>query len=98
MKGISKMRVSIVEKDSLRGIASFLFAESFYMTGVRIINGSKGIFVAMPSREIKKAEGKEYADIYFPASKDVREELSKAVLEAYYDALDNRNDEKGGAE
>jgi len=92
MKGISKIRVHIMEKDSLRAIVSILFAETFYMTGIRVINGSKGMFVSMPSREINKGGAKEYQDIYFPASKDVRDELSKAILEAYYDALDKKDE------
>ena len=80
MSVFSKVKINLFEKDSLRGFASVCVADSFYVTGIRIIEGKNGFFISMPSR--KNAEG-EYLDICFPASKPFRDELTGAVLDAY---------------
>ena len=53
--------------------------------GIRIIEGSKGLFVSLPSRSHKNAEGKtEYKDIVFPRTAEARETLHAAILDTYY--------------
>ena len=54
--------------------------DAVYLTGLRVIEGKNGLFVAMPNR---KTGNGEYQDIYFPASKAMRDELQGIVLEAY---------------
>ncbi len=76
----SQVRVSLFEKDSLRAIASVKVHDAIYLTGLRVIEGKKGLFVSMPNR--KTGDG-EYQDIYFPASKAMRDELQELVLNAY---------------
>jgi len=76
----SQVRVSLVEKDSLRGLATVKAHDSFFLTGLRVVDGKKGLFVSMPNR---KTQAGEYQDIYFPASKAVRDELQALVLDAY---------------
>lgn len=76
-----QIRISIVEKDSLCAIASVKVSDVIYLTGIRIIQGKNGLFVGMPSKKLSSGE---YQDIYFPATKAMRDELSAAVLEAYH--------------
>jgi stage V sporulation protein G len=76
----TQVRVSLFEKDSLRALATVKVADAIYLTGLRVIEGKNGIFVAMPTR---KDKGGEYQDIFFPTSKAMRDELQKLVLEAY---------------
>jgi stage V sporulation protein G len=76
----SQVRVTLVEKDSLRALATVTAHDSLILTGLRVVEGKNGLFVSMPNR--KTAAG-EYQDIYFPASKAVRDELQALVLEAY---------------
>ena len=76
----SQIRITIFEKDSLRALASVKVADAFCVTGLRVIEGKNGLFIAMPS---KKTAAGEYQDICFPASKAVCDELQAAVLEAY---------------
>lgn len=79
----NNVKVTIVEKDSVRGFASCRVSDVLWLTGLRIINGKHGLFVSMPSQ--KKSNG-DYHDIYFPASKDIRDELQATVLEEYHKA------------
>ncbi len=76
----SQVRISLFERDSLRAIATVKVADAVYLTGIRVIEGKNGLFVSMPS---KKDKGGEYQDIYFPASKAMRDALQAVVLEAY---------------
>jgi stage V sporulation protein G len=76
----TQIRISVVEKDSLRAIATVKVADAVYLTGLRVIEGKNGLFVAMPTRKDKAGE---YLDIYFPASKAMRDELQAFVLDAY---------------
>ncbi|MFH1457572.1 MAG: SpoVG family protein [Candidatus Omnitrophota bacterium] len=48
--------------------------------GLRIVNGSKGLFVSMPRHQGK--DGKWYNTVY-PATKELQQELSDLVLAAY---------------
>jgi stage V sporulation protein G len=76
----SQVRITLVEKDSLRAIASVKAHDCLFLTGLRVVEGKNGLFVSMPNR---KTESGEFQDIYFPASKAVRDELQALVLDAY---------------
>lgn len=78
---ISKIRINKInsngEEDKLRGICSFVIDDSICITGVKIMEGSKGLFVAMPSR---KTTNGEYKDIVFPVTSEARETIQNAIL------------------
>ena len=76
----SQARVTLLMKDSLRALASVKVCDAFYLTGLRVVEGKNGLFVAMPNR---KTGSGDYQDIYFPASKTTRDELQSYILEAY---------------
>ncbi len=80
MELFTMCRVRIFDKDALRATATVQVAGAIFLTGLRVIEGKNGLFVAMPSR---KTSGGEYQDICFPASKAVRDELQKIVLDEY---------------
>lgn len=77
---IEVSRVTVFEKDSLRGFASIKVGGAFFITGIRIIEGKNGLFISFPAQKNKDGE---YQDVAFPASKAVREETQKLVLKAY---------------
>jgi stage V sporulation protein G len=61
-------------------MASCRVGDAIYLTGMRVIHGKHGRFVSMPARQDKNGE---YHDIFFPASKEVRDSLMEKVLQAY---------------
>ena len=79
---ITDVRVRFVKKDDskLKAVASVTFDDCFVIHDIKIIEGEKGLFIAMPSR--KTPEG-EYRDIAHPISPEARETLQKAILEEY---------------
>lgn len=90
----SQARVSLFLKDSLRALVSVKVHDAIYLTGLRVIEGKNGLFVAMPNR--KTGDG-DYQDIYFPASKAMRDELQNFVLEAYRETAAAHTDSVGEA-
>ena len=78
---ITDVRVTVMEdKGNLLAMASLTLGNSFVIGGLRVVNGSKGVFVSMPSR---KDDDGEYHDTAFPLSKAGREHVTAKVLEAY---------------
>lgn len=57
----------------------------FAVNGIRVMDGEKGIFAAMPSAKDRNGE---YRDVCFPVTKELRQEINRVVLEAYEQALE----------
>jgi stage V sporulation protein G len=62
------------------GFASIVVADAMMITGIRIVQGTKGVFVSMPT---KKNSHQEYVDIAFPVSKEMCVDLSDLILREY---------------
>ncbi len=79
---ISDIRVRLVKKDDskLKAVASITIDECFVVHDIKIIQGSEGFFISMPSR--KTPDG-EYKDIVHPINTETREQIRDAVLSAY---------------
>lgn len=79
---ITSVTVKRIEKENsrMKGIASVLIDDSFAIHDIRIIEGDKGLFIAMPSR--KTAVGG-YRDIAHPINPDVRKMFEDAILTEY---------------
>ncbi|MBQ3116267.1 MAG: septation regulator SpoVG [Clostridia bacterium] len=79
---ITDVRVRIVKKDDskLKAVASVTFEDCFVVHDIKVIEGTEGYFIAMPSR--KTGDG-EYKDIAHPIKTDMREELVKVILAAF---------------
>lgn len=71
----------IKAKDSkVKAFASVTLDKAICITGIRIIDGSKGLFISFPQQ---KGSDEEYHDVVFPVTKEAREGFSKKILEAY---------------
>ena len=82
---ITSVNVRKIQKEGsrMRGIASVLLDDSFAVHDIRIIEGEKGLFIAMPS---KKTPTGEYRDIAHPINPEVRSMFEEAILDAYENA------------
>ena len=74
---------SIRPEGSCKATASVNVYGDFAVRGIKIMEGSKGLFVSMPSYKA----GNEYKDICFPCTKEAKAEFDKAVIGAYQQAL-----------
>lgn len=79
---ITSVNVRITEKEDsrMKGIASILLDDCFAIHDIRIIEGDKGLFIAMPSR---KTSSGEYRDIAHPITPECRKMFEDAVLDEY---------------
>ena len=82
---VTDVRVRMVSKDSkMKAVVSVTFDNEFVVHDIKVIEGEKGLFIAMPSK--KSAEG-EYRYIAHPFTSANRDMISDAILEAYDKAV-----------
>ena len=78
---ITDIRIRKTERDGkLKAVASITIDEEFVVHDIKIIDGEKGMFIAMPSR--KTTDG-EYKDIAHPIKSSTREEMQRLILDKY---------------
>lgn len=78
---ITDVRIRKVEKEGkMRAVVSITIDEEFVVHDIKVIEGEKGLFIAMPSR--KAADG-EYRDIAHPINSQTRERIQQIILEKY---------------
>ena len=82
---ITDVRIRRVEKEGkMKAVVSITIDEEFVVHDIKIIEGEKGLFIAMTSR--KAADG-EYRDIAHPINSGTRERIQKLILEKYEETL-----------
>ncbi len=82
---ITDVRVRKITKEGkMRAIVSITIDDEFVIHDIKVIEGEKGLFIAMPS---KKATDGEYRDIAHPINSGTRENIQKIILDSYEKAL-----------
>lgn len=82
---ITDVRVRKITKEGkMRAIVSITIDEEFVIHDIKVIEGDKGLFIAMPS---KKATDGEYRDIAHPINSSTRDRIQKIILDRYQVAL-----------
>ena len=83
---ITDVRVRRVETDSkMRAVVSITLDDVFVVHDIKVIEGDKGLFIAMPS---KKAADGEFRDIAHPIKAETREYIQKKILDAYQKSIE----------
>ena len=83
---ITDIRIRSVEKEGkMKAVVSIKIDDEFVVHDIKIIEGEKGMFIAMPSR--KAADG-EYRDIAHPINTATRERLQSMILSKYQESLE----------
>ena len=84
---ITDVRVRKITKEGkMRAVVSITLESEFVVHDIKVIEGEKGLFIAMPSK--KSADG-EYRDIAHPINSSTRDKLQKVILEVYEKAKDD---------
>ncbi len=68
----------------MKAVVSITLDDEFVVHDIKVIEGEKGLFIAMPSR--KAADG-EYRDIAHPINSATRSEIQEIVLRKYEETL-----------
>ncbi len=84
---ITDVRVRKVEKEGkMKAVVSITIDDEFVVHDIKVIDGEKGLFIAMPSR---KASDGEYRDIAHPINSETRQLIQQLILDAYKKAEEN---------
>ncbi len=82
---ITDVRVRKIAKEvKMKAIVSITLDDEFVVHDIKVIEGEKGLFIAMPS---KKASDGEYRDIAHPINSDTRDRIQSTILTSYERAL-----------
>ena len=82
---ITDVRVRRVAKEGkMKAVVSITIDEEFVVHEIKVIEGEKGLFIAMPSR---KATDGEYRDIAHPINSETREKIQGIILQKYEQVL-----------
>lgn len=89
---ITDVRVRKVTKEGkMKAIVSITLDDEFVVHDIKVIEGERGLFIAMPS---KKAADGEYRDIAHPINSSTRDSIQKIILESYEKALAEPDEEE----
>ena len=78
------------KKSNLLASAQIELNDEFVVTGLKVLDSKKGEFVVFPAEQWKDEE---YHDIAFPITKEAREMICNAVLDAYHEELEGDEEE-----
>lgn len=81
---ITEVRITLKNEEKLKAFASITFDDSFVVRGLKVINGSQGYFVSMPSRRRKDGT---FQDLAHPINNDLRKIIEDLVLDAFESEL-----------
>ncbi len=77
---ITKVTLRPVAMNKVCAIASIVIDDAFVIHDLRVVNGDKGLFVAMPSRKLPNGE---FRDICHPINTETRTNIQAAVLDQF---------------
>ena len=84
---ITDERIRKVEKEGkMKAVVSITIDDEFVVHDIKVIDGEKGLFIAMPSR---KASDGEYRDIAHPINSATRESIQNLILDKYKQEIEN---------
>ena len=83
---ITSVKIKQMDYDKLKGTATVTIDNELVLTGIKVFQGSNGLFVATPSVKGKEGEidsytkKQKYYDTFYPCSAEARTQLTEAVL------------------
>ncbi len=77
---ITDIRIRRMEQEGrMKAVASVTFDNEFVVHDIKIVEGEKGLFVAMPSKKV----GDAYKDVAHPLTSEARKTISDAIFAKY---------------
>lgn len=93
---ITDVRIRKITKEGkMRAVVSITLDNEFVVHDIKVIEGEKGLFIAMPSR--RSGDG-EFRDVAHPIKRETRERFQTIVLERYERFMEESADEEETSE
>ena len=89
-KGAAKMNITdvrvrkVAKEGKMKAVVSITIDNEFVVHDIKVIEGEKGLFIAMPSR---KATDGEYRDIAHPINSATRDRIQRIILDKYDEVM-----------
>jgi stage V sporulation protein G len=77
---ITDIKIFPVDEKRVKAYASIVFDSCFIVRDLKVINGDRKLFVAMPSKKMKDGS---YRDTVHPLNNATRQKIELSVIEAY---------------
>ncbi len=87
---ITEINISLRNEEKLKAFVNVTFDDVFVVRGMKVIKGSSGYFISMPSRKMPDGT---YRDIAHPIRNDFRSYIEKEILKQYRSSLDQEGGE-----
>ncbi len=87
---ITKVTVREIDMNMVKGLASIVIDDCFVVHELRIVDGDRGFFVAMPSRKLPNGD---FKDIAHPLNSGTRELIQETVLKAFFRMKEEKRQE-----
>jgi len=85
---ITEINIRVMNEDRLKAFASVTFDNEFVVRNMKVVEGTNGIFLCMPSRKMPDGN---HRDMAHPINHSFREYLETHVLEAYRKEVGQQN-------
>ncbi len=79
----------------VKGMASIIIDDCFVVHDLRVVDGDRGFFVAMPSRKLPNGD---FKDIAHPLNAETRDKIQRAVLNEFFRMKKEKGEEIKGSE
>jgi stage V sporulation protein G len=86
---ITDVKIFPVEEEKLKAYVTITLDDCFVVRDLKVIQGTSGLFVAMPA---KKRKDGTYKDIAHPLNTDMRARMERVILDQYDRSLSRRTD------
>ena len=86
---VTDVRVFPVDEEKLKAFVSIIFDDCFVVSDIKIINGTSGLFISMPS---KKRKNGTFRDIAHPLNNETRRRIEERILAKYNEVLSQPRD------
>ena len=84
---ITDVRVRLVPNSgTLKAVSSITFDNAFVVHDIKVVDGEKGLFVAMPSRKTREGE---FKNIAHPINAEARNFIQELILKEYQEVLNS---------
>ena len=83
----------VTKESKMKAVVSVTFDDCFVVHDIKVIEGEKGLFIAMPS---KKTPDGEYRDIAHPINSEMRSRLENTILDVYKEEQARAPEDDGG--
>jgi len=87
---ITEIRLAVSDDRKIRAYANITLDGELVIHGIKVLDGKKGLFIAMPS----KRSGEKFKDIVHPVNTEFRERIQEQILAEYQKFIKNIEQEK----